>query len=361
MRVTDFDFDLPSSLIAQEPASPRDSARLLYVPETGSVQDVGIRDLARLLHPGDRLIVNDTRVIPARLTGTRIRPSVTTGGTGAKMEITLHKAEGPDTWRAFAKPAKKLSPGDVIDFGSGLSADFLDKNDAGEVTLRFSQSGADLMASIQRIGIMPLPPYIKRDRNGLESDMDDYQTLFAANDGAVAAPTASLHFTPAVLSALEERGVQISRLTLHVGAGTFLPVKVEDTDDHEMHSEWGELCEDAADEINQTLREGGRVVAAGTTALRLVESAADENGVVHPFMGETDIFITPGYTFRAVDVLLSNFHLPKSTLFMLVSALVGTDHMKDAYAHAMKEGYRFYSYGDATLLERRTEGSKQTP
>jgi len=357
MRVSDFDFDLPSHLIAQEPASPRDSARLLYVPSNGNVEDLSIGDFARLLRPNDRLIVNDTRVIPARLTGTRIRP----GGTGAKMEVTLHKAEGLDTWRAFAKPAKKLKPGDVIEFSAEFSAVLLEKNETGEAILKFNQSGTNLMAAIQRIGIMPLPPYIKRDREGLESDLSDYQTLFAANDGAVAAPTASLHFTPDVLSSLEIRGVQISRLTLHVGAGTFLPVKVEDTDDHEMHSEWGELSAETADEINSTVQAGGRIVAAGTTAMRLVESAADENGVVHPFMGETDIFITPGYQFRAIDVLLSNFHLPKSTLFMLISAFVGTEHMKDAYAHAMKEGYRFYSYGDATLLERRALSSKQTP
>jgi S-adenosylmethionine:tRNA ribosyltransferase-isomerase len=352
MQVSDFDFDLPPELIAQSPAHPRDSARLLHVPGNGGFVDRSIGDLPDLLRPTDLLVVNDTKVIPARLTGNKQRPAGNRTALGAKIEVTLHKAVGLDTWHAFARPAKKLTPGDTLTFNEGFSADVSNKLDAGEVVLKFNKSGADLMAAIHVNGVMPLPPYIKRERQGLASDVSDYQTLFAKRDGAVAAPTASLHFTPALLSAIEERDIQTARLTLHVGAGTFLPVKVDDTDDHLMHAEWGELPRATADLINTTRQNGGRIVAAGTTALRLLESAADENRTVHPFSGETDIFITPGYRFRAADVLLSNFHLPKSTLFMLVSAFAGLERMQEAYAHAKTSGYRFYSYGDATLLER---------
>ncbi len=348
MQVSDFDFDLPPELIAQIPASPRDSARLLHIPDGGDLSDRSVRDLPDLLRPNDLLVVNDTKVIPARLTGNKRRPE----GIGAKIEATLHKADSLNIWRAFARPAKKLNPGDIIEFADDFFAEVLEKHDGGEVVFKFNIGGSLLMNALHDHGIMPLPPYIKRQREGMASDLDDYQTLFAARDGAVAAPTASLHFTPDLLSAIEARGIQTARLTLHVGAGTFLPVKVEDTDDHMMHSEWGELSQSTADIINQTRRTGGRIIAAGTTALRVLESTVTDDGIVHPFSGETDIFITPGYRFRCADVLLSNFHLPCSTLFMLVSAFAGLDQMKAAYAHAMKTGYRFYSYGDATLLER---------
>jgi len=348
MRVSEFDFDLPPELIAQAPASPRDSARLLHVPANHGLADLSIRDFPSLLNPGDLLVVNNTKVIPTRLTGRKRRHD----GGGATIEATLHKAAGPGSWRAFARPAKKLKPGDTLDFDEHFSAVVAEKHDGGEIVLEFNSSGPALMDAIHRIGIMPLPPYIKRHREGRVTDVDDYQTLFALREGAVAAPTASLHFTPRLVSAIEAAGVGTAHLTLHVGAGTFLPVKSEDTGDHIMHSEWGELSRSSADLINRTRQSGGRIVAAGTTALRLLESAAQEDGTVHPFSGETDIFITPGYRFRVADVLLSNFHLPKSTLFMLVSAFAGLGRMQEAYAHAMDAGYRFYSYGDATLLER---------
>ena len=348
MKVNAFDFDLPSGLIAQAPANPRDSARLLHIPKKNEFADLTVSNLPDLLNPDDLLVVNNTKVIPARLTGRKHRPD----GDGARIETTLHKADGPDTWRAFARPAKKLTPGDIIYFSENFSALVSEKLDGGEITLQFNAQGPALMDAIHKHGIMPLPPYIKRGRQGMATDIDDYQTLFAMREGAVAAPTASLHFTPRLLSAIEAKGIRTAQLTLHVGAGTFLPVKVEDTDNHVMHAEWGELSQSSADLINQTRQAGGRIVAAGTTALRLLESAVDESGTVFPFSGETDIFITPGHHFRCVDVLLSNFHLPKSTLFMLVSAFAGLERMQDAYAHARTAGYRFYSYGDATLLER---------
>jgi len=348
MRVSDFDFDLPPELIAQAPASPRDSARLLHVPRKTGFADLTISDLPGLLNADDLLVVNDTKVIPTRLTGRKHRED----GEGARIEATLHKADGPDTWRAFARPAKKLNVEDIIDFADDFFAEVSEKHDGGEVVLKFNAGGQALMEAIHKHGIMPLPPYIKRDRQGMVTDIDDYQTLFAAREGAVAAPTASLHFTPRLISAIEARGIKTAHLTLHVGAGTFLPVKSDNTDDHVMHAEWGELSQPSADLINATKSRGGRIVAAGTTALRLLESAADESGIVHPFTGDTDIFITPGYRFRTADVLLSNFHLPKSTLFMLVSAFAGLERMHHAYAHAKETGYRFYSYGDATLLER---------
>ncbi len=337
MRTDAFDFDLPRELIAQRPAEPRDSARLLVVGDT--LADRSVNDLPTLLRPGDVLVVNDTRVIPARLRGRR-------GEAG--IEVTLHQKRGENEWRAFARPARKLRPDDRIVFADGFEAVVTEKRDGGEIGLRFA--GDDLDTALERHGIMPLPPYIERPRDGETADRTDYQTVFADEPGAVAAPTAGLHFTPPLLKAIEAAGVGIERLTLHVGAGTFLPVKVEDTEDHRMHAEWGRIDEKTAARLNAARQAGGRIVACGTTSLRLLESAADENGAVRPFSDETDIFITPGYRFRAVDILLTNFHLPKSTLFMLVSAFSGLERMKQAYAHAIEQRYRFYSYGDACLL-----------
>lgn len=342
MKVDLFDFDLPQDLIAQAPANPRDSARLLVVG-TSNLTDETVLALADHLEPGDILVSNDTRVIPTRLTGTR-------GEAG--VEATLHKQIGPATWLAFARPAKKFKPGDTIDFGDDLLADVTDKGLGGEVTLAFNKTDGDLMAALEAQGAMPLPPYIKRAKGGEARDLDDYQTLFAERPGAVAAPTAGLHFTDRMMKRLADKGVKTARVTLHVGAGTFLPVKVDDTQDHKMHSEWGEISAQTADAINEARRSGGRVVAVGTTSLRLLESAADEDGTLKPFMGETDIFITPGYRFKIVDKLMTNFHLPRSTLFMLISAFAGLERMHAAYAHAIKSGYRFYSYGDACLLEK---------
>lgn len=342
MKVDDFDFDLPVENIAQAPARPRDSARLLHVAD-GRLADLTIRDLPGLFQPGDILVSNDTKVIPARLTGKR---------GDAKMEVTLHKRIDEATWHAFARPAKKLKPSDVIVFADTFSATVADKMDAGEVRLVFNKSGPDLMAALDAFGVMPLPPYIKRAREGKAEDLDDYQTLFADKPGAVAAPTAGLHFTPELLAAIEAQGVKTARLTLHVGAGTFLPVKVDAIADHKMHSEWGEITIEAATAINAARAAGGRIIAVGTTSLRLLESAADDTGTLHPFLDETDIFITPGYRFKIVDRLMTNFHLPRSTLFMLVSAFAGFEQMKGAYKHAIDSGYRFYSYGDACFLER---------
>ena len=299
------------------------------------------------MRPGDIVVFNDTKVIPARLSGRRID-----NGVEAGIELTLHKRENPNTWFAFARPAKKLKVGHTIQFDGGLQADVLDKQDGGEVLLGFNRSGDELMAALEDIGAMPLPPYIKRAKGGDAHDLKDYQTLFADRPGAVAAPTAGLHFTERMMASLEARGVKTARVTLHVGAGTFLPVKVEDTADHKMHAEWGEVSEATAHAVNAARSGGGRVVAIGTTSLRLLESAADDDGVLHPFMDDTDIFITPGYRFKIVDVLMTNFHLPKSTLFMLVSAFAGLERMKAAYRYAIDSGYRFYSYGDACLLTR---------
>ncbi len=352
MRVSDFDFDLPAEFIAQHPAEPRDAARLLHVRAGGQLDDLNVSDIPALLEPGDMLVTNDTRVIPARLTGLRgdaTRPGPPQGG--AKIEVTLHKPDSPAVWRAFARPAKKLKPRDLIVFAPGFSAVVDSKGDAGEVTLHFNIFGPALLDALHKHGVMPLPPYIKRPKEGDQADDTSYQTVFAKNDGAVAAPTASLHYTPQLIEAIEAREVEIAKLTLHVGAGTFLPIKVEDTKDHIMHSEWGELGPEVADRINAVKQRGGRIIASGTTSLRLLESAASEDGTVMPFKGETDIFITPGYQFRAVDALLTNFHLPKSTLFMLVSAFAGLEPMKAAYQHAMEQNYRFYSYGDASFLE----------
>ena len=346
MRVSDFDFDLPEELIALRPARPRDAARMLVIgPETNALDDRGVRDLPSFLKPGDLLVFNDTKVIPARLSGTRRR-----GEAEARVEVMLHMRAGPAEWRAFLRPAKKLNIGETINFAGGLSAEVMEKAEGGEAGLRFSLSGPSLDAAIAAAGETPLPPYIARKRAADAADEADYQTLHAAEPGAVAAPTAGLHFTPELMAALDARGVGTVRLTLHVGAGTFLPVTADDTDDHKMHAEWGEMTAAEADAINAARAGGGRIVAVGTTSLRLLESAADEQGVLHPFADETRIFITPGYRFRATDMLMTNFHLPKSTLFMLVSALRSTDEMKRAYAHAVASRYRFYSYGDACLI-----------
>ncbi len=344
MLVDEFDFDLPKDAIAQRPVSPRHSARLLLGESTGD--DTRIFDLPGLLTPGDLLVFNDTRVIPARLKGKR-------GEAG--IEVTLHKRCDEDSWNVFARPAKKLKIGDIIKFADNFSATVTDKFDGGETRLRFNQSGADLMAALESHGGMPLPPYIKREGLADARDQEDYQTLFADRKGAVAAPTAGLHFTPELIAALDARGIKRTTVTLHVGAGTFLPVKVENTDDHVMHAEWGEIDPATADTINAARAAGGRIVAVGTTSLRLLESAADDNGHLRPFCDETDIFITPGYRFKIVDRLLTNFHLPRSTLFMLVSAFAGLEAMKKTYETAINEGYRFYSYGDACLLNKKEE------
>ena len=346
MRVDLFDYDLPDALIAQHPAEPRDAARLLDLTGDG-LADRTVSDLPALLRPGDLLVCNDTRVIPARLDGRRGE---------ARIEATLHKREGNGRWAAFARPARRLKPGDSIAFADGLAATVAGKRDGGEVVLDFGMDDAALLAALDRHGAMPLPPYIRRPRGGAAADRGAYQTVFAARPGAVAAPAASLHFTPDLLAALERRGVQRTAVTLHVGAGTFLPVKADDTDAHVMHAEWGEVPEAAAAAIAAARARGGRVVAAGTTALRILESAAAADGGVSPFAGETRLFITPGYGFRAVDLLLTNFHLPRSTLLMLVAAFVGRERILAAYAHAVAAGYRFFSYGDACLL-RRTDPS----
>jgi len=356
MRVDLFDFDLPEDRIATRPVKPRDAARLLVVggPEA-PLQDRVVRDLPGLLRPGDTLVLNDTRVIPARLVGTRRR-----GEASARIEAMLHKREATDRWRAFVRPAKRLAVGDTIRFGeetegacllSGLDATVTEKGDGGEVVLRFALSGPILDESIASLGHMPLPPYIASKRPEDAADRVDYQTVYAAEEGAVAAPTAGLHFTDELITRLSERGIDRQFVTLHVGAGTFLPVKAEDTADHTMHAEFGQIDADVAARLNARRAAGGRLIPVGTTSLRLIESASAD-GMVAPFAAETDIFITPGYRFRAVGGLMTNFHLPRSTLFMLVSALAGLETMRAAYAHAIANGYRFYSYGDGSLLFR---------
>jgi len=342
MDVSSFDFELPRELIAERPAVPRESAKLLHVRVDG-LGDYHVADLPALLRPDDLLVFNDTRVIPARLKGKR-------GEAG--IEVTLHERIGLAVWKVFARPAKKLKPSDIIHWAEGFQAEVVEKGEAGEVTLAFNKSGDDLMLALEAYGEMPLPPYIKREAGADEQDKRDYQTIFARDPGAVAAPTAGLHFTPGLLAALEARGVSRETLTLHVGAGTFLPVKVDDTRDHKMHSERGVVTAEAAARINEARAAGRRIVAVGTTALRLLESAADDQGVLHAFDGATDIFITPGYRFKIVDALMTNFHLPKSTLFMLVSAFAGLEHMQAVYEHAKAHHYRFYSYGDTSFLER---------
>ena len=339
MRVADFDFDLPAERIALRPARPRDSARLLVV-DGNEICDRAVLDLPKLLGPGDVLVFNDTKVIPAQLQGRR---------GDASIGATLHKREGPREWQAFLRNAKRAREGDTIDFGEGVSASVIEKSDDGSALLHFhGEEPVELL--LDRAGRMPLPPYIASRREVDEADREDYQTMFAREEGAVAAPTAALHFTEGLLEALDERGIGRERLTLHVGAGTFLPVKSEKIEDHKMHAEWGRIDADAAERLNAVRRSGGRLISVGTTCLRLLESAADDDGAIHPFEGDTAIFITPGYRFRAIDGLITNFHLPRSTLFMLVSALMGLDVMKAAYAHAIDAGYRFYSYGDASLL-----------
>ena len=340
LQTGDFDFELPSENIATEPARPRESAKLLEVGET--LVDHTVADLPSLLTPGDVVVINDTRVIPARLRGTR---------RDAKVQVTLHKAEADGTWKVFARPARKLSPGDIIDFADGFTARVEAKGEAGEVTLSFPGAD-DLFGALAKHGEMPLPPYISRPGGATTADENDYQTVYAARQGAVAAPTAGLHFTDGLMEAVRAAGAQFATVTLHVGAGTFLPVKVDRIADHRMHSEWGEIDADTAATINAARAAGGRIVSVGTTPLRLLETAATEDGKVHPFTGDTDIFITPGYRFKAVDTLMTNFHLPRSTLFMLVSAFAGLDRMRAAYQHAIQTGYRFYSYGDSSLLHK---------
>ena len=342
MRVDLFDFELPQDRIATHPASPRDSARLLSLLGNG-LQDRIVQDLPSLLRPGDLIISNNTRVIPARIRGKR-------GEAG--VQVTLHKRVDEDRWRAFAKPAKKLKPDDQITFVEGFTAEVVIKGDQGEIELRFDRSGKDLLAALADFGEMPLPPYIEREKGATPEDAADYQTIFAAHDGAVAAPTAGLHFTDDLLARLQGAGIKRAEITLHVGAGTFLPVKAEDTDDHRMHSEWYDVSVETADLIRETRLSGGRVVAIGTTSLRTLEAAASDDGTVPAGSAETDLFITPGYRFKAVDVLLTNFHLPRSTLLMLVSAFAGRDRILEAYEHAIQSKYRFYSYGDACLLEK---------
>ena len=350
MKTADFDFDLPENRIALRPADPRDSARLLVVQD-GALDDRIIRDLPDFLRPGDALVFNDTRVIPARLSGVRERIGAEGETLTVPVEATLHHRDAADTWSAFMKPGKRIKAGDRIHFQT-LSATVVAKSDDGLITLRFDLSGPALDDAIREVGVMPLPPYIAAKRPEDDRDRSDYQTVFAEHDGSVAAPTAGLHFTPALLDAIRAKGVTTHAVTLHVGAGTFLPVKVDDLADHKMHSEWGEVSAETADALNAVHASGGRIVCVGTTSLRLLESATVEAGLIQPFHGDTAIFITPGYAFRAVDVLMTNFHLPKSTLFMLVSAFAGTDTMKAAYAHAVGSGYRFYSYGDGSLLFR---------
>ena len=339
MRVGDFDFDLPAERIALRPARPRDSARLLLV-KGSTIIDHQVLALPDLLREGDVLVFNDTKVIPAQLEGRR---------GDASIGATLHKREGAREWQAFLRNARRARVGDSIDFGSGVFASVVEKADDGSALLHFhGEEPVELL--LERAGQMPLPPYIASKRPIDEADRDDYQTMFAREEGAVAAPTAALHFTQALLDELDARGIGRETLTLHVGAGTFLPVKGERIEEHKMHAEWGRIDAETAERLNAVRRAGGRLISVGTTSLRLLESAAGEDGVIRPFEGDTAIFITPGYRFKAIDGLITNFHLPRSTLFMLVSALMGLDVMQSAYAHAIEAGYRFYSYGDASLL-----------
>jgi S-adenosylmethionine:tRNA ribosyltransferase-isomerase len=349
LKTADFDFDLPEDRIARYPAKPRDSARLLVVGpgSTGGLEDRRISDLPQILRPGDLMVFNDTKVIPAQLRGRR-------GEAGIDVTLIRRDPEDACRWQALARPAKKLQTGDKIVFAEAFGAVVLGKGEAGEVTLRFDCAENAMMTMLHEIGSMPLPPYIRKLRPVDADDNADYQTIFAEREGAVAAPTAGLHFTPALLDALDRRGVARARVTLHVGAGTFLPVKADDLIDHQMHAEWGEIPAATAAVFNRTRAEGRRIVAIGTTSLRLLETALDDTGKLQAFSGETDIFIHPGKTVRSADLLLTNFHLPKSTLFMLVCAFAGTERMRAAYAHAIEGGYRFFSYGDACLLERAT-------
>jgi S-adenosylmethionine:tRNA ribosyltransferase-isomerase len=360
MRVDLFDFDLPEENIALRPANPRDSARLLVVqPDEGTVlSDHRVFDLPSFLKPGDALVFNDTKVIPAQLEGIRHRE----GAGGQQVSATLHMRTEPDVWKAFAKPGKRIKIGDRIEFGhagdntclvGSLLATVEEKGEGGEVTLRFDLSGPALDEAIMAAGHIPLPPYIAAKRAEDDQDRKDYQTIYAREEGAVAAPTAGLHFTPDLFGALDAAGIERHFVTLHVGAGTFLPMKADDTDDHKMHQEIGYVSTETADRLNAVKARGGRIICVGTTSLRLIESAASDDGKIQPWSGATGIFITPGYRFKAVDMLMTNFHLPKSTLFMLVSAFAGLETMRGAYAHAIATGYRFYSYGDSSLLFRK--------
>ncbi|MDA5094610.1 tRNA preQ1(34) S-adenosylmethionine ribosyltransferase-isomerase QueA [Aliiroseovarius sp. KMU-50] len=348
MKLSDFDFDLPEKLIATRPVRPRPASRMLVANPDGMV-DAHVHDLCDWLRPGDRLVLNNTKVIPGRLSGTRTRPGQAPGEGVSKIEVTLLSPTADGHWRAMVKPLRKIREGEVIAFAAGLSAELLSKED-GQGVLAFNMSGADFDAALQEAGQMPLPPYIAAKRAADAQDNEDYQTVFAKKTGAVAAPTASLHFDDDLLEKVRAMGVGITEVTLHVGAGTFLPVKVDDVRDHKMHSEWGQISAEAAAEINTTKEAGGRIIPVGTTALRLVESAAEGPGQMSPWVGETDIFIKPGYRFKLADGLMTNFHLPKSTLMMLVSALMGVERMRDIYAHAIDHRYRFFSYGDSSLL-----------
>ena len=363
MRVDDFDYDLPEERIALRPAVPRDASRLLQVLPAKPPQDHRFADLPALLREGDVLVLNDTKVLPAFLHG--VRPARARGGGGpARVDVNLHQRLDDARWRAFVRPAKRLRPGDVVHFGEGgnaclagvLDARVEAKGEGGEITLAFELSGVFLDEALARCGQMPLPPYIARKRAVDARDARDYQSIFAQDPGSVAAPTASLHFSDALMAALDARGIERHTLTLHVGAGTFLPVKTEDTADHLMHAERYAISADTAEALNRARAQGRRIIAVGTTALRTLESVADERGRMQAGAGETRIFITPGYRFRAVDGLLTNFHLPRSTLFMLVCAFAGLDPMRAAYAHAIAQNYRFYSYGDASLLWRNDGG-----
>lgn len=340
MRVSDFDFDLPDTSIALRPAVPRDAARLLIVDGAAPLVDSVFHDLPAALRPGDVLVVNDTRVIPAQFHGQR---------GAARVGVTLHKREAADVWWSFVKNARRLHVGDHVDFGAGLGGEVLERGDEGAVLWRFAAAGP-LEIAMAAAGAMPLPPYIASKRATDARDAADYQTLHATRDGAVAAPTAGLHFTPELWHRLAQAGVTRETVTLHVGAGTFLPVKADDTDDHRMHAEWGSIDPATAARLNAVRAAGGRIIAVGTTSLRLLETAVDAAGTIQPFTGDTAIFITPGYRLRAIDGLITNFHLPRSTLFMLVSALMGREVMQAAYKHAIASGYRFYSYGDGSLL-----------
>ncbi|WP_192966465.1 tRNA preQ1(34) S-adenosylmethionine ribosyltransferase-isomerase QueA [Phycobacter azelaicus] len=355
MKLSDFDFDLPEDLIATRPASPRSSARLL-VANGAEIADAHVYDLPQWLRPGDRLVLNDTKVIPARLSGLRHRVSEQ-GETAARIEVTLLEPGADGTWAALLKPLKKVRPGEVIVFSDRFTAE-LERIENGQGALRFNLEGDDFEAALAEAGAMPLPPYIAAKRAADEQDKTDYQTVWAKNSGAVAAPTASLHFDEPLLKALAERGVTFTYVTLHVGAGTFLPVKVDDVTTHKMHAEWGRVSPEAAAEIAATRAAGGRVIPVGTTALRLIESAG-RSGEIKPWEGETDIFIYPGFTFHVADALMTNFHLPRSTLMMLVSALMGQEEIRQIYAHAVESRYRFFSYGDASLLIPPAPGADQ--
>lgn len=356
MQVDIFDFDLDRSLIAAQPANPRDTSRLLDLSLEEQISDRHFYDLPDILRSGDLLVFNDTKVIPARLYGARGE---------AKVEVTLYRPVDGIKWWAFIKNAKRLHPGDKVSFytddiapeQSDFYAEVLEKKDDDGVLIKFGCAPEMLASNLQKYGLMPLPPYIKRDKPSAGgiwdkyNDKENYQTIYAHYEGAVAAPTAGLHFTPRVFEALEQKGIEKVFITLHVGAGTFLPVKTEDTKDHKMHAEYGEITPEACEIINRAKSEGRRIIAVGTTSLRLLESAADDNGILHPFAGSTDIFITPGYKFKMIDMIITNFHLPKSTLFMLICAIAGTERMKEAYRHAIENKYRFYSYGDSSIIK----------